>query len=34
VSPAKSGLGVELNEKVAKKYSYTGSKLHFEMAEI
>jgi galactonate dehydratase len=30
----KPGLGVELNENVAKKYSYSGSKLHLEMAEL
>jgi len=30
----KPGLGVELNENVLKKYEYTGTKLHLEMAEI
>jgi 2-dehydro-3-deoxyphosphogalactonate aldolase len=30
----KPGLGVELNEDVANKHSYTGAKLHLEMAEI
>ena len=30
----KPGLGVELNESVANKYTYTGTKLHLEMAEI
>ncbi len=30
----KPGLGVELNEKVANKYSYNGTKLHLEMSEI
>ena len=30
----KPGLGVELNENVANKYTYTGTKLHLEMAEI
>tara|TARA_Y100000590_G_C15628108_1_gene980136 strand:- start:83 stop:1261 length:1179 start_codon:yes stop_codon:yes gene_type:complete len=34
IPPTKPGLGVELNEEVAKKYKYTGSKLHLEMAEI
>ena len=32
--PTKPGLGVELNEDVANKYTYNGSKLHLEMAEI
>jgi len=32
--PTKPGLGVELNEKVANKYTYTGTKLHLEMVEI
>jgi 2-dehydro-3-deoxyphosphogalactonate aldolase len=30
----KPGLGVELNEEVASKYKYVGTKLHLEMAEI
>jgi|TARA_B110000438_G_C15659742_1_gene583330 L-alanine-DL-glutamate epimerase-like enolase superfamily enzyme len=30
----KPGLGVELNEDIANKYSYTGTKLHLEMTEI
>jgi len=30
----KPGLGIELNEKVAIKNQYTGSKLHLEMAQI
>jgi galactonate dehydratase len=30
----KPGLGIELNEKVAEKNTYTGSKLHLEMGEI
>ncbi len=34
IPPTKPGLGVELNEEVAKKYKYTGSKLHLEMAKI
>jgi len=34
IPPSKPGLGIELNEKVANKYTYTGSKLHLEMAEI
>jgi hypothetical protein len=34
IPPTKPGLGVELNETIAKKYSYTGTKLHLEMAEI
>jgi len=34
IPPTKPGLGVELNEKVISKYSYSGSKLHLEMAEI
>ncbi len=34
VPPKKPGLGVELNEEVANKYTYTGTKLHLEMAEI
>ena len=35
VTPStKPGLGVELNEKVAIKHSYSGTKLHLEMAEI
>ena len=32
--PSKPGLGVELNEEVLKKYSYDGTKLHLEMAQI
>ena len=32
--PTKPGLGVELNENIIKKYSYEGTKLHLEMAEI
>ena len=32
--PDKPGLGVELNEKVVRKYKYTGSRLHLEMTEI
>ena len=34
VPPTKPGLGVELNEKVAEKFTYSGTKLHLEMAEI
>ena len=34
IPPTKPGLGVELNENVALKYSYSGEKLHLEMAEI
>mgnify|MGYP001265311274 FL=1 len=34
VPPTKPGLGVELNEDVANKYTYNGSKLHLDMAEI
>ena len=34
IPPTKPGLGVELNEKVINKYSYEGTKLHLEMAEI
>jgi galactonate dehydratase len=34
VPSSKPGLGIELNEKVANKYTYSGSKLHLEMAEI
>jgi len=34
IPPNKPGLGVELNEDVANKHSYTGTKLHLEMAEI
>ncbi len=34
IPPTKPGLGVELNENVIKKYSYEGTKLHLEMAEI
>ena len=30
----KPGLGVELNEKVANKNTYSGTKLHLEMAKI
>ncbi len=34
IPPTKPGLGVELNEKIAKKFVYEGTKLHLEMAEI
>ena len=34
IPPNRPGLGVELNEKVANKYIYTGNKLHLEMAEL
>ena len=34
IPSTKPGLGVELNENVANKYTYTGTKLHLEMAEI
>ncbi len=34
VPSKKPGLGVELNEKIAEKNIYTGTKLHLEMAEI
>ena len=34
IPPTKPGLGVELNENVANKYVYEGTKLHLEMAEI
>ena len=34
ISSTKPGLGVELNENIAEKYKYTGTKLHLEMAEI
>ena len=34
IPSTKPGLGVELNEKVASKYSYTGTKLHLEMGSI
>ena len=34
IPSTKPGLGVELNEKVANKNIYTGTKLHLEMAEI
>ena len=34
ISSTKPGLEVELNEKIANKYKYTGTKLHLEMAEI
>ena len=34
IPPVKPGLGVELNESIAKKYNYTGTKLHLEMATI
>ena len=30
----KPGLGVELDENIANKYTYTGTELHLEMAEI
>ena len=34
IPSTKPGLGVELNENIAEKYKYTGTKLHLEMAEI
>ena len=34
IPPTKPGLGIELNEKIADKYKYTGTKLHLEMANI
>ena len=34
IPPKKPGLGIELNESVAIKYNYSGSKLHLEMAEL
>jgi 2-dehydro-3-deoxyphosphogalactonate aldolase len=34
IPPNKPGLGVELNENMIKKYSYEGTKLHLDMAEI
>ena len=34
IPPNKPGLGVELNEDVANKHSYTGAKLHLKMVEI
>ena len=34
IPPTKPGLGVELNEKVAEKFTYSGTKLHLEMAEV
>jgi len=34
IPPTKPDLGIKLNESIAKKYSYTGAKLHLEMAEI
>ena len=34
IPPNKPGLGVELNEDVAKKYTYEGTELHLEMAEL
>ena len=34
IPSTKPGLGIELNERVANKYIYSGSKLHLEMAEI
>ena len=34
IPSSKPGLGVELNEDVLNKYSYTGTKLHLEMTEI
>ena len=35
VIPSKRpGLGVELNENIATKNTYTGSRLHLEMTEI
>ena len=34
IPPKKPGLGVELNENVANKHKYTGTKLHLEMVEV
>ena len=34
IPPNQPGLGIELNENVASKYSYSGNKLHLEMLEI
>jgi len=34
IPPKKPGLGIELNENIANKYKYTGSKLHLEMSTI
>ncbi len=34
IPSTKPGLGVELNERIAAKYSYDGTKLHLEMAKI
>ena len=34
IPPKKPGLGVELNENIANKYTYEGTKLHLEMSEI
>ena len=34
IPPNKPGLGVELNEDVAKKYTYEGTELHLEMSKI
>ena len=34
VPSTKPGLGVELNEEVANKHNYTGTKLHLEMASV
>jgi len=34
IPSTKPDLGIELNESVAKKYPYTGTKLHLEMVEI
>ena len=34
IPPKKPGLGVELDENIAKKYEYSGLKLHLGMAEI
>jgi len=34
IPSTKPGLGVELNEVIAKKYRYSGTKLHLEMSKI
>jgi 2-dehydro-3-deoxyphosphogalactonate aldolase len=34
IPSTKPGLGVELNETIANKYTYSGTKLHLEMAKI
>ena len=34
IPPKKPGLGVELNENILNKYSYSGTKLHLEMVKI